>query len=105
MWRLVTSHKSIPNAHRNKDDHVRALESYNQAVFLFKQAHDENNPSMAMLYNSIGMIYDQEKTYFEDLKFYGNSLAIQEKNLPVDYPDLGSSYNNIRMFEDSAANL
>ena len=50
---------------------------------------------MASFYNNIGIIYREEEKYFEALDFYEKSLAIQEKHLPADHPDLGASYNNI----------
>ncbi|CAF3481666.1 unnamed protein product, partial [Rotaria socialis] len=62
---------------------------------LFKQAHDENHPHLASFYNNIGLIYQEEKKYFEALDFYEKSLAIWRKHLPPDHPDLGSSHNNI----------
>ncbi|CAF4342316.1 unnamed protein product [Rotaria magnacalcarata] len=50
---------------------------------------------MAMFYNNIGIIYDEEKKYFEALDFYEKSLAIDNKHLPADHPNLGTSYNNV----------
>ncbi|CAM4959035.1 unnamed protein product [Rotaria socialis] len=89
------THNNIGNVHRNKGDRGRALESYNRAVSLFKQAHDESHPHLASFYNNIGTIYQKEKKYFEALEFYEKSLAIDNKHLPPDHPDLGTSYNNI----------
>ncbi len=50
---------------------------------------------MAMFYNNIGIIYDEQQKYLEALDFYEKSLAIDRKHLPSDHPDLGGSYNNI----------
>ncbi|CAF3804739.1 unnamed protein product [Rotaria socialis] len=75
---IGNTHNSIIAVHRNKGDRCRALECYNRAMLLFRQAHDEHRPY-----------------YFEALDFYEKSLDIHEKHLPADHPDMGGSYNNI----------
>ncbi|CAF2068336.1 unnamed protein product [Rotaria magnacalcarata] len=108
---------SIGETHRKKSDLHRALDSYNRAVPLFKQTHDENHSKMAMFCNNIGIIYQEENKYLEALGIYKKSLALRRKHLQrtillwvrrttllsllAQHPDIAMAYENTGLvYED-----
>ncbi|CAF0957099.1 unnamed protein product [Adineta steineri] len=60
---------------------------------LLHQTTDES--VKAPIYNQLGQIKDSQGEYPEAFTYYEKSLAIYEKTLPSNHPDLGASYNNI----------
>ncbi|CAF1100498.1 unnamed protein product [Adineta steineri] len=61
-------------------------------ILLDKATDDKNK---ADIYHRLGAIKDDQGKYGEALTFYKKSLAIRQKTLPPNHPDLASSYNNI----------
>jgi tetratricopeptide (TPR) repeat protein len=66
---------------------------------LLKQTTDEDEK--AHLYNMFGYIKDDQGEYEEAIAFYGKDLAIRQKTLPPNHPDLAPSYNNIASVYDN----
>ncbi|CAF0851251.1 unnamed protein product [Adineta steineri] len=60
---------------------------------LLHQTTDESG--RAPIYGQLGSIKDDQGKYQEALTYYEKSLAIKQKTLPSNHPDLGTSYNNI----------
>ena len=50
---------------------------------------------MAISYNNIGSVYDNQGDYPKALEYHLKALAIREKALGQDHPDVAMSYNNI----------
>ncbi|CAF1404965.1 unnamed protein product [Adineta steineri] len=71
-------HNAIAAVYYAQTDYHRALESYAKALVLFEQAYGKDHVTVAM-----------------SLEFQQNALFIRQKHLPIDHPDLGTSYNNI----------
>ncbi|CAF0903839.1 unnamed protein product [Adineta steineri] len=70
-------------------------------VLLSQTGDDEDK---APIYHYIGWIKDKQGKYEEALTFYEISLAIYQKTLPSNHPDLAASYNNIGSVHDSMDN-
>jgi tetratricopeptide (TPR) repeat protein len=68
-----------------------ALDAYDQAIKLLRQAGDEE--ALGYTYNNIGLIYDARGEYDQALDWYQKSVAIKEKL--GDQSGLATSYNNI----------
>jgi tetratricopeptide (TPR) repeat protein len=50
-------YNGIGDIYRFQNDNNQALESFNKAIKLFKQANDENHSYMAAFYNNIAVVY------------------------------------------------
>ncbi|CAF1230932.1 unnamed protein product [Adineta steineri] len=61
-------------------------------VLLDQRTDDKDQ---AYIYGQLGLIKDDQGKYGEALTFYEKSLAIYQKTLPPNHPDLASSYGNI----------
>ncbi|CAF1304562.1 unnamed protein product, partial [Adineta steineri] len=64
----------------------------------------QNDKGKADIYHRLGVIKASQGKYEEALTFYKKSLAIRQKTLPPNHPDLASSYNNIGLVHDSMGN-
>ena len=60
---------------------------------LLDQAKDDKNT--ADIYRQLGWVKNDQGKYQEALTFYEKSVAIRQKTLPSNHPDLATSYNNI----------
>ncbi|CAF1376284.1 unnamed protein product [Adineta steineri] len=60
---------------------------------LLDQAKDDKD--RRPIYHQLGLIKDNQGKYEEALTFYEKSLAIKQKTLPPNHPDLASSYSSI----------
>ncbi|CAF1154900.1 unnamed protein product [Adineta steineri] len=60
---------------------------------LLDQTNDDENK--APIYHQLGMLKRNQGKYEEALIFYEKSLALYQKTLHPNHPDLASSYNNI----------
>lgn len=81
--------------HGNENQHERALEYYNKAVLLFKQHRVEMHPMMALFYDNIGAVHEEQKSYPEALVFYQRALDVRKKHLPPNHLDMSKSFKNI----------
>ncbi|CAF1352944.1 unnamed protein product [Rotaria sordida] len=61
---------------------------------LLQQAPDDDN-NKAYCYHLIGLIKNNQGQYNVAMEFYEKSLALYEKILPPNHPDLAAFYNNI----------
>ncbi|CAF1187811.1 unnamed protein product [Adineta steineri] len=76
---------------------LRKMGQFDEAENIYRILLDriKDNEDEAPIYHQLGTIkYDQEK-YQKALTFYEISLAIKQKTLPPDHPDLAISYNII----------
>ena len=72
-------------------DYTHANEIY---LILFDYA--ENDPlKMALIYNEIGLLHDEQGDYASALMYYQKALDIRQQELPPDHFSLSVSYNNI----------
>ncbi|CAF0841700.1 unnamed protein product [Adineta steineri] len=69
---------------------------------LLDQTQDDKNK--VRFYVQLGLIKDSQGKYQEALTFYETSLAIKQKSLPPNHPDLATSYNNIGIVHSKMAN-
>jgi len=58
---LAYSYNSIGIVHWKKGNKERALESYNKALKIWIEIYGEDNLKVAMCFNNMGIIYDDEK--------------------------------------------
>ena len=68
----------------------RAKELYN---FLLKQTSDKKEK--AHIYHQLGWINDKLGNYTEAISFYKKGLAIDEKTLHINHPELATTYDNV----------
>jgi tetratricopeptide (TPR) repeat protein len=78
-----------------------ALDAYDQAIKLLRQAGDEE--ALGYTYNNIGLIHKARGEYDQALDWYQKSVAIQEKL--GDQSGLATSYNNIAFIYQAWKNL
>ena len=92
---------AVGDAYRNKEDYDRALESFTQAVNLFKKAKADDHLDMAYFYNNIGLVYQENERYSEALDYYEKSLTIKGKHLPPTHPSISTTHNNLGLIHTS----
>ena len=63
-------------------------------MLLDRSLQDNDLVSLGFLYSQLGLIKHYKEEYNEALKFYDKKLSSGEL-LPVNYPDLAATYNNI----------
>ncbi|CAF0842947.1 unnamed protein product [Adineta steineri] len=70
---------------------------FDKAEDIYQVLLDQTNDDevKAPIYHRLGMIKDDQGKYEEALTLYEKSLAIDQKTLPSNHPNLASSYNNI----------
>lgn len=73
----------------------RAKELYN---FLLKNPSDKKEK--AYIYHQLGWINDKLGNYTEAISFYKKGLAIDEKTLHINHPELATTYENIGLVYD-----
>ena len=71
------THNSIGEVHRKKADLDPALESYNRAVSLFEQAHDNNRPYMAHFTTTLALSIDNKKSMLKHLTSMRSHLLLR----------------------------
>ncbi|CAF1446032.1 unnamed protein product [Adineta steineri] len=60
---------------------------------LLEQTSDESKK--AFYYNQLGYVKEDQGNYAKAIWYYQNALAIREKTVPSNHPDLATSYSNI----------
>jgi len=88
----------------------KALEYLSQALELRKKLYGENNPSVAAVYNNIGLVYSNTDLEAA-LQQYEKALAIYQKtykeihpNIAVAYSNLGQIYRKQEVYNTSLTN-
>ncbi|CAF1297888.1 unnamed protein product [Rotaria sordida] len=94
----------------SKGDYESSLNWYNKALEIFMQTLNSNNPNIAQIHNAIAADYYAKDDYTNALESYKkallifteaygedhpNALAVRQKYIPADHPQLDTSYNNI----------
>ncbi|CAF1178755.1 unnamed protein product [Adineta steineri] len=69
---------------------------------LLDQTNDDENK--APIYHQLGMLKRNRGKYEEAHTFYEKSLALYQKTLHPNHPDLASSYNNIGLVYENMDN-
>ena len=65
-------------------------------VYLTLFDYAENDPlKMALIYNEIGLLHDEQGDYASALMYYQKAIDIRQQELPPDHFSLSVSYNNI----------
>ncbi|CAF1246312.1 unnamed protein product [Adineta steineri] len=95
---------SMHTVFRIKD--IQPIDGYNhvyeaQEVYedLLDQTTDENDK--VPIYHQLGIIKDRQGEHQEALTYLEKSLAIKQKTLSSNHPDLANSYNSIGLVYDS----
>lgn len=94
--------------YRKTKDLDRALEKYDEAFAIYKNAGDENN--MATILNESGVVFEYKEDYEEAATRYKKSLAIKTKlkdtiGMSYSYNFLGGVYTLQKKFEEAEKNL
>ena len=93
--RLAYLFNNIGEVYQNERNWPQALQSYEEALKLFKETFNENDESIAWCYNNMGIIYERQKNYQKAHDYLLKALRIKEKVLPPKHPCLGNTYNNL----------
>lgn len=88
-------HNSIGEVYQNTGDVERALESYKEALKLFRKTFPGDHRSIAWCYNNLGIIYEKQKNYFQAREYFLKALSIKTKVLPVKHSCLANTCNNL----------
>jgi tetratricopeptide (TPR) repeat protein len=81
--------------HGNKSNYEKALDYYHKAILVFKQFNAEKDPMMAIFYDNIGAVHEEQKNYSEALVFYQKALNNKKKHASTSDLQLSKSYKNI----------
>ncbi|CAF2109290.1 unnamed protein product [Rotaria magnacalcarata] len=79
----------------HKGQYQEAIAYYEKSIEIKRDTVEEDNTSLALTYNDIGLVYSTIGDYAKALEFNEKSQKIYEKGLPPNHPDLATSYNNI----------
>jgi tetratricopeptide (TPR) repeat protein len=82
-------HNNIGVIYSNLGYYEKALEAYNKSLRIFLNIiSTDNHPEIATAYYNIGRIYYKMKDNGNAFEFYQMALAMYEKTLPKDHPDI-----------------
>jgi tetratricopeptide (TPR) repeat protein len=81
--------------HGNKSNYEKALDYYHKAILIFKQFDAEKDPMMAIFYDNIGAVHEEQRNYSEALVFYQKALNNKKKHVSTNNLQLSKSYKNI----------
>src|SRR5690606_17290196 len=59
---------------------------------IWKKILGEDHPDIAMCFNNIGIIYQEEMKYSEALEYFHKAWNIRQIHLPIEHPSLGQSH-------------
>jgi tetratricopeptide (TPR) repeat protein len=79
--------------HQRHSDEARRIQV--KALDLGQLVFEENDPSLASIFNNMGLIYQQLALYSEAEDFYLKALKIRQDVLDKGDPELASSLNNL----------
>ncbi|CAF4232907.1 unnamed protein product, partial [Adineta steineri] len=85
---------------------LQKMGQFDKAEDIYQVLLDQTNDDeeKAFVYHQLGSIKDDQGKYGEAFTFYEKSLAIHQKTLPSNHPDLASSYNNIGVVNHKMSN-
>ena len=99
------SYNNIGLVYSRQGNYPRALEYYSKALAIQEKVLGLDHPDtvrscnniikIATFYNNIGETYYNQGDYPKALEYYSKALAIQEKVLGLDHPNIATLYNNI----------
>ncbi|CAF1483134.1 unnamed protein product [Adineta steineri] len=85
---------------------LRKMGQYDKAEDIYQVLLDQtkDDGDKAPIYHQLGSIKHDQGKYEEALTLYEKSLAIKQKTLPANHPDLATSYNNIGLVHYNMGN-
>ena len=94
--------KSLVQDYRNRADIKRMEVKYSEALAYLDSARvlqEEHfglqDPDLAIIYNNMGFVYNEQGNSDKAMEFYNKALKIEELVLNPLSPDLAATYNNI----------
>ncbi|CAF1953568.1 unnamed protein product [Rotaria magnacalcarata] len=93
--RLAYIYNSIGEVYQKKNEIKEALQSYEKALYIFKQTFADDHENIAWCYNNLGIIYLEQKKVSEALQYLTKAINIKQGKLPDGHPCLGNTYNNL----------
>ena len=76
-------------------DHARALQTFQDALSIFKDEVAEDDPTVAMCLRNIGSLYAKDKKFSEALDYLERGLLMTQKHLHPDHPNLSELHNSL----------
>ena len=78
-----------------KRDYDRALESYREALGIWKKSLGPEHPDVARVLNNIGVVFMNQGEHDMALKYLRKTYRIEEKELGPDHPKVAQALSNI----------
>ncbi|CAF1065379.1 unnamed protein product [Didymodactylos carnosus] len=72
-----------------------ALENLEKTLGIYKKVYSLNHPTIALVYDCFGSVYQIKGEFKMALKMFENVLKIQSQCFPNNHPDIGGTYNNL----------
>ena len=79
-------------------DYPKAMSVYKKALHHARKQSGEESQDVALCYNNIGLVYDEQGDYSSALEYHQKVLSMQQDFFGEQHPNVASSYNNIGQF-------
>lgn len=76
-------------------DYLRALQEYNTALTLFRQADGDDHRDAAITLMRIGIVYDEQGDYARAIEVHETALSIFRKTIGEDALETAALYENL----------
>ncbi|ETO31506.1 hypothetical protein RFI_05612 [Reticulomyxa filosa] len=103
---VVVAHNLLGFIYNYKEQHEKAIESFEKAIALILSSFDVNCSFVAQLYENLGNIYNKKGYYDETIKCCTKSLEIRLEvfgtnhvSVAWSYTNLGDIYQNIKKYD------
>ncbi|WP_341792550.1 tetratricopeptide repeat protein [Rickettsia endosymbiont of Gonocerus acuteangulatus] len=73
----------------------KSLEYKQEALKIFQELHQGNNPLIASLLNNVGMSYEQSGNISKGLKYLKKALKMKQALYQDNHSDIAESLNNV----------
>ena len=92
---MATSYNNIGYIYSAQGDYSLALEYYQKALAIYKQAFGDTHPKVALSYHNIGYVYNALSDYALALNYYQQALDIRKQALGQEHPDTKDTQEKI----------
>jgi tetratricopeptide (TPR) repeat protein len=91
----TSSYCFIGSVYFELGEYQKALDSYNKALLIIEETHENEALDIARIYSHLGSVYFVFDEYDKSLDYLNKALEIQKKELGPEHLDVSYSYNNI----------
>ena len=94
------SYNNIGAAGKSKGEYDKAIEFFNKSLKIHLATLGENHPSTATSYNSIAVLYFNNKKFKKAYPYAKKVVEIFELKLPKNHPRLINAKMGLKMIEE-----